>query len=166
MHKLLTILLLLLPAVVFGQPDKVYRSLADVTDPNEVYILHLRGKRLRAVPAEVYSMPNLRELNLRGNRISTLSDSIALLRNLERLELSRNPIASLPPILATLPNLSHLVLWDTKVSSLPPEFEQMDGTLLLLELRDCPLTVEDQKAIEQLLPATRKLWDYACNCGD
>lgn len=166
MHRLLTILLLFLPAAVFGQPDKVYRSLSEVSDPADVYALRLRGKRLRAVPQEVYAMHNLRELDLRGNRIAVLSDSIALLQNLERLELSRNPLLSLPPAMALLPNLRELVLWDTQVTELPGEFARLDDTLRLLDLRDCPLTLDDQEAITKLLPSVKKLWDYACNCPD
>ena len=164
MHRLLLIALLLLPGMATCQPDKVYRSLSEVTNPDEVYILHLRSKRLNAVPQQVYVMHNLRELNLRGNRIATLSDSIVLLQNLERIELSRNPIDSLPPVMASLPHLTHLVLWDTRVTNLPKEFARLDNTLQLLDLRDCPLTLDDQKAIEQLLPTVKKLWDYACNC--
>ena len=166
MYRLLTILLLLLPAAVSGQPDKVYRSLSEVSDPAEVYVLRLRGKRLKAVPQEVYAMHNLRELDLRGNRIEVLSDSIALLQNLEHLELSRNPLFSLPPAMALLPNLRELVLWDTRVTELPREFARLDDTLQLLDLRDSPLTLDDQKAIEELLPSVKKLWDYACNCTD
>lgn len=166
MRRLLLIALLLLPGMATCQPDKVYRSLSDVANPEEVYVLHLCGKRLKAVPQQVYAMRNLRELNLRGNRIATLSDSIVLLQNLERIELSRNPIDSLPPIMASLSHLSHLVLWDTRVTELPKEFARLDNSLQLLDLRDCPLTLDDQKAIELLLPSVKKLWDYACNCTD
>ena len=66
MHRLLLIALLLLPGMATCQPDKVYRSLSEVTNPDEVYILHLRSKRLNAVPQQVYAMHNLRELNLRA----------------------------------------------------------------------------------------------------
>lgn len=164
MHRLLTILLLLLPTAAFGQPDKVYRSLSEVTNADEVYILHLRGKRLKTVPQEVYAMHNLRELCLRGNRITALSDSIALLQNLEKIELSRNPISALPSVMADMTQLRQLVLWDTRVTTLPVEFARLDDTLQLLDLRDCSLTLDEQKAIDQLLPTVKKLWDYACNC--
>ena len=145
MHRLLTILLLMIPAVTFGQPDKVYRSLSEVSNADEVYILHLRGKRLKAVPQEVYAMHNL-------------------LQNLEIIELSRNPLTVLPPAMADMTQLRQLVLWDTQVSELPKEFARLDNTLRLLDLRDCPLTLDDQEAIAQLLPTVKKLWDYACNC--
>ena len=166
MRLLPMITLLLLPVWAQCQPDKVYRSLDEVGDPDEVYVLRLRGKRLRTLPTAIYGMRNLRELDLRGNRIKSLPDSIALLQNLERIVLSRNPIASLPPALALLPNLRELVLWDTRVSELPKEYARLDGILNLLDLRDCPLTLDDQEAITKLLPSVVKLWDNACNCGD
>ena len=100
----------MLPALAAAQPDRVYKSLAEVDDPSQVYVLRLRGKRLKSVPPQVYGMPNLRELDLRGNRIRTLSDSIALLTHLERLELSRNPLDSLPAAMASMTELKELVL--------------------------------------------------------
>lgn len=90
--------LLLMVNLAGAQPGKVYKSLKEVTDPHEVYVLQLRGKRLKAVPSIVYQMTNLCELDLRGNRISHLSDSIALLTQLQRLDLSRNPLMDLPPV--------------------------------------------------------------------
>lgn len=165
--KLLQILLLLLlPLSVMAQPDKVYKSVKEVSDPAQVYHLQLHGKRLKHIPAEVYAMTNLQILDLRGNRIRHLSDSIALLSHLRRLELSRNPLMDIPASVAQLPELRELVLWATYVSSLPSECVQMDGRLVLLDLRSCPLLPDDQEAVRALLPSVKILWDYACNCGD
>lgn len=149
-----------------AQPGKVYKSLKEVTDPEAVYTLQLRGKRLKSIPSAVYGMTNLRELDLRGNRIAQLSDSIALLTHLQRLELSRNPLMGLPAAMGQMTELKELVLWSTYVTDLPPTFEQLDTSLELLDLRDCPLTLDDQDAIAALLPSVKKLWYYACNCGN
>ena len=142
----------------------MYKSLKEVTDPEAVYSLQLRGKRLKAVPSEVYRMTNLRELDLRGNRIVQLSDSIAQLKHLQRLVLSRNPLIGLPASMAQMTELKELVLWSTYVTELPPEFEQLDSTLELLDLRDCPMTQADQDALKQMLPSVKKEWYYTCNC--
>lgn len=144
----------------------MYKSLKEVADPEAVYSLQLRGKRLKEVPSVVYKMTNLRELDLRGNRIVQLSDSIAELVHLQRLELSRNPLRGLPPAMAQMTELRELVLWSTYVTDLPPEFERLDESLELLDLRDCPMTQEDQQALERLLPSVKKLWYYACNCSN
>ncbi len=166
MRRLLLIVLMAFPALLVAQPDRVYKSLDEVKDPAQVYILRLRHKRLKTLPSQVYAMPNLRELDLRGNRIAALPDSVALLASLQRLELSRNPIDTLPPAMASMAGLRELVLWDTKVTALPKEFAALDATLELLDLRSCHLLLDEQEAIERLLPSVKKLWDYACNCPD
>ncbi|MBR3724358.1 MAG: leucine-rich repeat domain-containing protein [Bacteroidales bacterium] len=166
MRRWLLLMFMFLSVAAVAQPDRVYKSLKDVSDPEEVYILRLRGKRLKRIPPQVYGMTNLRELDLQGNRIASLSDSIVLLANLERLVLSRNPIDSLPPVMAGMEQLRELVLWSTRVTSLPKEFAVLDGTLELLDLRSCRLLLDEQEAIEALLPSVKKLWDYACNCPD
>ena len=159
-------LLLLLIQGAQAQPGRVYKSLTEVTDPQQVYILQLRNKRLKSLPQVVLQMVNLRELDLRGNRIALLPDSIARLQHLERLEVSRNPLMQLPATLPQLKELKELVLWSTYVTDLPPGMETLDDSLELLDLRHCPLTIENQEAIEQQLPSVKKLWDFACNCGD
>lgn len=170
-----------------AQPDKVYRSLKEVTDPQQVYILHLRWKRLRAIPAEVFTFTNLRELDLSRNNIDSIPPDIAqlqhlqrlvlsrnlirhvpmevgLLSHLEHLDLNRNPVETLPDNLAFLNSLRELVLWSTNITTLPPSFAELDATLQLLDLRSCSLSIEEQEAITALLPTTRKMWDQACNC--
>ncbi|MCQ2274778.1 MAG: leucine-rich repeat domain-containing protein [Bacteroidales bacterium] len=150
----------------FAQPDKVYKHLSEVTNPEDVYILQLHNQHLRAIPSQVYLMVNLQQLDLRGNKIAQLNDSIALLRNLQRLELSRNPLQSLPAAMSGMKELRELVLWSTKITAFPPEFAELDETLTLIDLRDCPLMLDDQDAIQSLLPSPKKKWYYACNCGD
>lgn len=167
MRRMTVILIALIWAnLLAAQPERVYRSLEEVTDPAEVYQLELHRKHLRRIPAEVYQMTNLKRLDLRGNRISELSDSIVLLKNLERLELSRNPLHTLPVAMGRMDSLRQLVLWQTYITELPPEFETLDGTLESIDLRKCPLRPTDQEAISQLLPTVEKIWDFACNCGD
>lgn len=167
-RKLLLMVLLFIGVCVgvCAQPDKVYKSLAEVRNPEEVYILQLRNKRLKQLPAEVLSMPNLRELDLRGNRIARLPDSIGSLTHLRRIDLSRNPLMALPASWSALEELEELVLWATYVTSVPETYARLDGVLQLLDLRGCPLTLDDQDAIEKILPNVKKIWDLACNCGD
>ncbi len=180
-------LLLAAVAPLAAQPDKVYRSLSDVKDPQQVYILHLRWKRLRSIPPEVFTFTNLRELDLGRNNIDSVPPDIArlphlqklvlernlirhlpmeigLLGDLQHVDLNRNPIESLPDEMAYLPSLRELVLWSTNITTIPESFSELDGTLQLLDLRSCSLTYDEQQAIEQILPSTKKRWDQACNC--
>lgn len=190
MQKIFLIFVLVLLASVgqsVAQPDRVYRSLDEVKDPQQVYVLHLRWKRLRAIPQEIFSFTNLRELDLSRNNIDSIPPEIAqlqhlqvlvlsrnlirhlpmevgLLSELQHIDLNRNPIASLPDEMAYLSSLRELVLWSTNVTSLPEVFVELEGKLQLLDMRSCSLSYDEQQAIETLLPSVRKRWDQACNC--
>lgn len=165
LRSLFLVLAMLTATLAAAQPGRIYKSLDEVTDPGEVYILRLRGKHLKAVPSEVFAMTNLRELDLRGNRLTSLPDSIALLRHLERLEASRNPLSALPNEMSQMSQLRELILWDTYVADLPATFELLDATLEVLDLRSCRMSPDEQEAIAKMLPSVKKLWDNACNCG-
>ncbi len=170
-----------------AQRDKVYKSLSDVRNLDSVYVLKMNYRRLKTIPPKVFEMRNLRILDLgcnfidsippgierlanlevldmRRNRIRTIPAQIGQLRKLKRLNMSRNPILDLPDEMSALENMEELVLWCTGVVSFPPSFVALNYTLKLIDLRVCPLTWDDQQAIEQLLPTPRKRWDYVCNC--
>ncbi|MBR3529095.1 MAG: leucine-rich repeat domain-containing protein [Bacteroidales bacterium] len=187
--KRFVILLLFLSTTLclFAQPDKVYRSLKDVRHPDSVYVLRLHFKRLRHIPPQVFTYRNLRvldlsrnfidsippqiatltqleELNLHRNRIRTVPAEVGRLSQLRKLNLSRNPILDLPDALSSLSQLEELVIWCTGIVSFPPSFVVLDQTLRLIDMRVCPMTYDDQQAVEALLPTPRKRWDYVCNC--
>lgn len=170
-----------------AQRDKVYKSLKDVRNPDSVYVLQLRFKRLKKIPPQVFEMRNLRRLDLGRNFIDSIPPEIGLLTNLQELDLrrnririvppemgqltelrilnlSRNPILELPDQMSTLTKLEELILWCTGIISLPPSFVALDASLKVLDLRVCPLKWDDQEAIRELLPTPRKRWDYVCNC--
>lgn len=170
-----------------AQVDRVYKSLKEVRNPDSVYILKLNYKRLKQIPAKVFTMRNLRTLDLgrnfidsippeigtlthletldlRRNRIRTVPPEIGRLTRLEELNLSRNPILDLPDEMSNLTNLERLVIWCTGVISFPPSFVALNNTLKVIDMRVCPMSWDDQQAIEELLPSPRKRWDYVCNC--
>lgn len=188
MKKWLFVLLLLMgTAMSVAQPGKVYKSLKDVKNPEDVYILKLNWKRLREIPPEVFTFTNLQELDLTRNNIDSIPSDIVrlqhlrvlslgrnlvrhlpieigLLAELRELDLNRNPIAELPESVAYLTHLQKLILWGTGVERLPESFAALDATLQLLDLRSCALDISDQEQISTLLPSVKKKWDQACNC--
>lgn len=188
MKKLLSILLLCcLATPCWAQRDRVYKSLKDVRNPDSVYTLQLRFKRLRKIPPKVFEMRNLRNLDLgrnfidsippeigtltklerldlRRNRLRTIPPEVGYLTNLKYVNFSRNPILELPDEMSALTNLEELVLWCTGVIAFPPSFVALDASLKLIDLRVCPLKWDDQEAIRELLPSPRKRWDYVCDC--
>ena len=185
-----TIVLLLLCVMTFGvaaQRNKVYKSLKEVRHPDSVYVLKLHFKRLRQIPPQVFTYRNLRvldlgrnfidsippeiasltqleELNLHRNKIRTVPPEVGQLRNLRKLNLSRNPILDLPDALGQLAQGEELRMWWSGIVSCPPTFVALDQTLRLIDMRVCPMTYDDQQAVEALLPTPRKRWDYVCNC--
>ncbi|MBP5189314.1 MAG: leucine-rich repeat domain-containing protein [Bacteroidales bacterium] len=174
-------------SVSFAQRDRVYKSLKEVRNPDSVYVLQLNYKRLKEIPPKVFAMHNLRkldlgrnfidsippeigslvhleELDLRRNRIRVVPPEIGQLTRLRRINLSRNPILDLPDAMGNLVNLEELILWMTGIVAFPPTFVALNESLKLIDLRVCPLSYDDQQAIEELLPSPRKRWDYVCNC--
>lgn len=188
MKKILFLSLLVLFALsAAAQRDRVYKSLREVRNPDSVYVLRLRYKRLRQIPPKVFEMRNLRSLDmgrnfidsippeigtltnlevldLRRNRIRIVPPEIGRLTKLKTLNLSRNPILDLPDEMSSLTQLEELILWCTGVIAFPPSFVALNNSLKLIDLRVCPLKWDDQEAIRELLPNPRKRWDYVCNC--
>lgn len=187
--KKLALIMILCSVCLMGrsQPDKVYTRISEIKDPLKVYHLEMRYDRLRRIPPIVFECTNLRSLNLSKNFIDTLPPEIGRLVNLEELNLqrnrirsvppeigqlarlrilniSRNPILELPDAMGNLTSLEVLTLWMTGVVSLPPTFVALNHSLKTLDMRACPLTYDDQEAIETLLPGPVKRWDYVCNC--
>ena len=189
MRRFLTIVLLVcLTCGASAQPERLYKSLKEVRNPEDVYKLKLTYKRLKAIPPEVFTFTNLRELNLGCNFIDSvppeiaglkhlevlnlernwlhyLPDEIGELTNLVKLDLNRNPLQELPASMASLSSLDRLVLWSTGVSELPVTFVALDASLKLIDLRECYLTDEQMAAICELLPSVKKYWNLSCNCG-
>lgn len=179
--------LLFFCGIIQAQPDKVYKSLSDIRNVEDVYILKLKRQRLTQIPKQIFSYSNLRFLDLGQNRIDSIPPDIvrlqslevlrlgrnnidslpieiAQLSHLEELDLSRNPIEFLPEEMGYMLSLKRLILWSTFVFRLPDSFAELDGRLELLDLRSCQLSLNDQRTIRQLLPTPRIQWDQACNC--
>lgn len=183
----LIVFLILLPAIAMAQPGKVYKSLSDVSNPEEVYILRLRHKKLTHIPDEVFKMTNLRELDLSRNRLEEVSPDIVALQNLEvlnlgrnnidslplevaqlshlaELDVSRNPLVALPDEMGYMLSLRRLIVWSTALYAVPESFADLDSRLELLDMRSCQLSRDDQHAIRAILPSVKIWWDQACNC--
>ena len=166
---------------------KVYKSLsAALANPDSVYILDLRGKKLTEFPVEVYKLPHLLVLDLSRNKIKTLPDEISKMESLEELDLSGNKISVLPAsigdfkwlkklalnrnTLITLPSsigdlttLEFLELWDNELEDLPEEIKNLKK-LRILELRGILFSEEQQTRFRELVPNARVYMSPSCNC--
>lgn len=174
--------------VAYKRPAyKVFKSLKEASSqPDSVFILDLRGKKLTSFPEEIFRFPNLialdlsknkitelpaaigklqslEELNLASNKLRTLPAEIGELKNLKILSLNRNLITELPASVGQMNSLQTLELWDNELSTLPDEIRNLTQ-LRTVELRGILFTDEQQKHFRELLPGVRLYMSPACDC--
>ena len=166
---------------------KVYKSLsAALANPDSVFILDLRGKKLTEFPEAVYKLPHLLVLDISRNKIKTLPADISKMESLEELDLSgnkltelpasigdfkwlkklalnRNTLVTLPPTIGNIATLEYLELWDNELEDLPDEIKNLKK-LRILELRGILFSEEQQTRFRELVPNARVYMSPSCNC--
>lgn len=167
---------------------RIYKSLDEaLKSPDNVYRLHLRKKKIKAIPAEISRFKNLNELVLSNNKISvvpgfltelpylqvldlsnnnikSIPAAIAQLKYLHTLILNRNSIPTLPPEMGNMYSLRILDLWGTEIDQLPYEISKLKHTLLKLDMRVIYMSRTQQDEIHSWFPNTIVLFSKACNC--
>jgi Leucine-rich repeat (LRR) protein len=156
------------------------------SQPDSVLKLSLRGKKLKEIPPEVFTFPNLQvlnlsknnikeipsdisklkalqELDLSNNKLTNLPAQIGELSNLSKLKLNRNEITSLPAEISALINLEVLEMWDNELDTVPDEIKNL-AHLKVFELRGILFSDEEQTRIHSLLPETKIYFSPSCNC--
>lgn len=117
--------------------DNLLRMIHEAADTQKT-TLDLSSYNLNAVPPEIGSLTNLKELILGGfksaNHLSTLPPEIGKLQNLTRLTLGGVQLAELPPEFWQLSNLQFLDLGGNQLVEVPPEIQNL-GSLKELYLR-------------------------------
>lgn len=168
--------------------EKEYTSLEEaLKNPEEVYKLNLRKKRLKEFPFDILKFKNLQELNLYKNRIRVIPKEIGTLESLQKLNLSHNKIQAIPKEIGNLSNLNELIInqndisylppetgnltrlyfldcWGTYITSLPAEISKINNTLKTIDLRIISMNIHEQRAIIDLLPKTKIYFSKACKC--
>ncbi|MBL7927997.1 MAG: leucine-rich repeat domain-containing protein [Bacteroidia bacterium] len=168
----------------------LYKSIqaTRAVNPDSVFRLSLRGKKLKQIPAEVYRFKNLQWLDLSRNRITELNDSIGLLLSLTELNLGYNNLKTLPASIGNLKHLSVLKLhknlithlpketgnlrylellemWDNEIDVFPEEMREC-RLLRKLDLRGILMSDEKQHAIQALFPNTKIYFSASCACKE
>ncbi|MEZ4828227.1 MAG: leucine-rich repeat domain-containing protein [Bacteroidia bacterium] len=87
--------------------------------PEKVFKLSLKNKKLKYIPAEISRFPNLQVLNLSENKLKTLPDELADLQHLQVLILTNNKIKNLPDSMRELENLTQLYLGRNQLVEMP-----------------------------------------------
>ncbi|MBL4648459.1 MAG: hypothetical protein JKY03_01920 [Aureispira sp.] len=78
-------------------------------------------QNLSALPKEIDSLHNLRELNISGNKLKKLPNSLKELTQLEKLHCELNDFEVFPNILVELPQLKELQISAKSLKGLPKE---------------------------------------------
>ena len=167
-----------------------YKSLDEaLKNPEKVYKLTLKRKRLDEIPKEIFTLTNLQELNLKKNKIKKIPKEIGSLRNLQKLNLSqnkliflpkeigmlinlnelilnRNVIEILPPEIGNLTKLRYLDLWSNEIYYFPDEIKKLQNTLKIVDLRVIRMSYNSQDKIAEQLPNTKIFFTKGCNCMD
>lgn len=176
------------PGRAYVRPSyKVYKSLsAALQNPDSVYILELKGKKLKEIPEGVFKLPklvvldlsrnkikvlpesisqlsNLIELDLTNNKLKALPSSIGKLTKLRKLALNRNVIEELPAEIGQMKSLEFIELWDNELGTLPEEIKELHN-LRSLDLRGILFSEEQHKHFFELLPKTEIYMSPSCNC--
>ena len=156
-------------------------------NPEKVYKLNLRKKKLKEVPKEVFMFTNLQELNLSKNKlteipkeiialsklekldvsandIDTLYSEIGQLINIKKLILNQNVISHLPSTIGNLTKMSFLDMWGNEIQEFPKEITKLQNTLKVVDLRVISIHDDKQDEIIKLLPNTKFFFSLSCNC--
>ena len=94
--------------MVLDLSEKRFKALPAGIDLSQVSDLKLIEARLKAVPAEVFAMTQLRTLNLADNPLTRLPPELLALRELTILNLYLCPLVSIPDWVAEFPKLKWL----------------------------------------------------------
>ncbi len=155
--------------------------------PDKVYKLVLRKKKLKSFPKEIYQFKHLQYLDLSKNTIKELPEDIDTLQflqyfacskcNLSKvpknignlkylyyLNLNQNNIDSLPTELGSLQRLQVLDLWDNNLSYFPETLSKLTQ-LRKMDLRSILLNEQQQNYIQSLLPETKIYFSPPCKCS-
>lgn len=90
-----------------------------VANPEKVYKLVLRGKKLKSIPKEVFYLTNLQSLDLSENCIQEIPAEIGNLTRLQTLNFYKNKIKVMPPEMQELANLQALYIADNRLIEIP-----------------------------------------------
>ncbi len=188
MKIFVNIFLVILTISGYSQEDKIYTSLAEAlkVNPEMIIKLDLSKQKLKAIPTEILTFKNLRELNLEKNKISELPENFVF-DNLKVLNLSKNSLTFFPSVLCQNTSLTQLLLGKNKITKIPdcigslkklivldvwfnpiqelPESMVELKELRVLDLRGITYSFEFQKKWNELLPWVKIEFDLGCDCG-
>lgn len=199
MRRVFTLIVLIIVCTAgTGQAQKFWETRLDQRDiyydldeakrnPEDVYRLHLKKKKLTELPKEIFDFPNLEELDISKNRFSELpeeigrlttlkrliaiknkmkrvSPAIGELKNLKQLILNQNDLSTLPKEIGNCEELEYVDLWSNEISSLPKSMQKLQY-LEEVDLRVILFTPYEWDRIREALPDVQIHVSPGCGCG-
>jgi len=161
-------------AMALKNPDKVYKlnlrrkKLKEI--PKEVFIfknlqvLNLSKNKLKAIPADIGKLTNLQVLNVSANNIDTIPPEIGKLIHIKKLILNQNIIAHLPSTIGNLTQMTFLDMWGNEIQEFPKEITKLKNTLKVVDLRVISIKEDKQEDMVIQLPNTKIYFSTGCNC--
>jgi Leucine-rich repeat (LRR) protein len=185
----------LIPSFLFGQlldsaaffSAPIYDNIGEaLKNPNSVYRLSLKGKKLKVFPLEILKFTNLQELDLSKNKLDSLPNEIGELKNLQILDVSsnkleyfpdsigklrklkkiaagKNEIIAIPKQIGELENLEILDLWSNQITIFPDELNKLKK-LKWMDLRVIEIEDIKQRHIQEMLPNVIIHFSPSCHC--
>lgn len=134
------------------QREKWYYSLEEASaNPEQVYKLSLKGKKLKEIPKEVFYFTNLQELDLSENKIKEVPAEIGNMKRLQYLNLFSNRIKLLPPEMQELGNLHTLYVASNFMTEVPAWVGGM-GKLRIFNFAYNRITRLEAERVQAALP--------------
>lgn len=91
----------------------------------DFYEIDLSLNKLRSIPNEIATLPDIKILNLAGNQLTELPSEIGDMESLEYLFLEDNKLERLPCELSNLKNLKGISFEGNDIQHVPPEIQRI-----------------------------------------
>jgi len=166
---------------------RTYTSIEDaLANPDKVYKLVLKRKKLKKIPPEVWQFKNLNYLDLSKNRLTVFPHEMGDLVFLQHLEMGTNQLDTIHPELGKLVHLRYLGFGNNEISFLPTEIGELAKLEVLdiwsnhiyflpseisdltklrkVDMRVIQLSWDQQEVIRDQLPDAKVNFSQHCNC--
>ncbi len=96
-------------------------------NPDSVYKLNLRRKRMSSIPPEIGKLKNLEVLIISGSTIKSLPDEIEECKNLKSIIANSSKLEEIPATLGNLKKLRTLKIGHCNIKSIPKEIGNIES---------------------------------------
>ena len=107
--------------------NEVFSISKALENPESVYKLNLRGKRVKSIPPEIGKLKNLEVLVISGSTVKSISKEIENCKKLKSIIANASRLTELPSSLGNLKNLRTLKVDYCNLKSIPKEIGNIES---------------------------------------